>query len=195
MRDYRSHFLRRLLPGVLGLQERTGLPASVVLAQAILESDWGRSRLARRNRNLFGIKAHARGNTSAVVYSTTEYTGGQRRRQRARFAHYPSYSACLEDYARLLGRPRYARARAVAANPFAFAAELQRCGYATDPRYAHKLGILIRRYDLTRFDLPADSPAATASVALAKEGALMEEKEPEQAGASPSAKSTQVSST
>ncbi|MFQ5664361.1 MAG: glycoside hydrolase family 73 protein [Terriglobia bacterium] len=155
MREYQADFLRRVVSPVLRLQQRTGLPASVVLAQAILESNWGRSLLARRNRNLFGIKAHTRTNAAAVVYSTREYTGGRRRRQKARFAHYPGYEACLEDYARLLARPRYASARAVAANPFAFAVELQRCGYATDPRYAYKLSILIRRYNLTQFDLPA----------------------------------------
>ncbi|OFV88837.1 MAG: hypothetical protein A3D93_05675 [Acidobacteria bacterium RIFCSPHIGHO2_12_FULL_67_30] len=40
----------------------------------------------------------------------------------------------------------------MAANPFAFAVELQRCGYATDPRYARKLHLLIRRYHLTQYD-------------------------------------------
>jgi flagellar protein FlgJ len=162
MHDYQADFLRQLTPAVLALQKRSGLPASVVLAQAILESDWGRSPLARRNHNLFGIKAHAR-HSAAAVYSTTEYRGGQARRQKARFAHYPDFTACLEDYARLLARPRYAPARAVAANPTAFARELQRCGYATDPRYAHKLILLIRRYDLTCLDaLPAPA-AGTAS--------------------------------
>ena len=169
MRDYQSRFLHRLVPAVLRLQQQTGLPASVVLAQAILESDWGRSQLARRNRNLFGIKAHplarrgrdgqgslaAHATTDAVVYSTTEYAGGRARRVKARFACYRSYDQCLQDYVRLLSRRRYAPARALAANPLAFARALQRCGYATDPRYAHKLGILIRRYQLTQYDLPA----------------------------------------
>ncbi len=155
MHAYQANFLRRLLPAVLGLHDRTGLPASVILAQAILESNWGRSTLARRNRNLFGIKARARSDASGVVYTTTEYQRGRPRRQKARFAHYPDFAACLDDYARLLARPRYAAARAVAANPAAFARELQRCGYATDPRYAHKLSLLIRRYDLTQYDAAA----------------------------------------
>jgi len=149
MDEQQANFLEKLAPGVARLAGRTGLPASVILAQAILESDWGRSALARRNRNLFGIKAHRAG---GVVYRTTEFNGNRSRTVRARFASYPSYDACLEDYARLLARPRYARARAVAANPFAFAVELQRCGYATDPRYAAKLQLLLRRYDLTKYD-------------------------------------------
>ncbi len=152
MHAYQANFLRRLLPAVLGLHDRTGLPASVILAQAILESNWGRSALARRNRNLFGIKARARSDASGVVYTTTEYQRGRPRRQKAHFAHYPDFAACLDDYARLLARPRYAAARAVAANPAAFARELQRCGYATDPRYAHKLAVLIDRYRLDHYD-------------------------------------------
>lgn len=150
MKEEQEKFLHNLLPAVLRLRDRSGLPASVVLAQAILESGWGRSRLARRNRNLFGIKAHRR--TAAVVYTTTEYRGGKRQREKARFAHYDSYDACLADYARLLARPRYAPAREVAHDPFAFARALKRCGYATDPRYAQKLATLIRRYDLTQYD-------------------------------------------
>ena len=150
MQDYQASFLRQLLPAVLALQRRTGLPASVVTAQAILESDWGRSLLARRNRNLFGIKARA--GTSSAVYTTSEYSGGQARYEKARFACYESFDACLEDYAQLLARPRYAPARALRGNPPAYARELQRCGYASDPRYAHKLSVLIRRHQLDQYD-------------------------------------------
>jgi len=153
-------FLDALLPAVLRLQESAGFPASVVLAQAILESGWGRSQLTRRNKNLFGIKAHRR--TTAVLYTTTEYEGGSNgrakaRRLKARFACYASYDDCLADYARLLSRPRYQPARAVARDPFAFARQLQRCGYATDPRYAAKLHQLMRRYHLTQYD-PSITP-------------------------------------
>ncbi len=164
MQDYQASFLRELLPAVLAFQRRTGLPASVVTAQAILESDWGRSLLARRNHNLFGIKAHARGATVAV-YATTEYVGGQARQEKARFACYESYDACLEDYAQLLARPRYGPARSVRGNPAAYARELQRCGYASDPRYAHKLSLLIRRHQLDQYDLApeAASPSEPAA--------------------------------
>ena len=163
MLDYQADFLRQLVPAVLALQRRSGLPASVVLAQAILESDWGRSLLARRNKNLFGIKAHSRTNPSNVaVFSTREYTGGRPHQEKARFASYETLDECLDDYALVLARPRYATARAVFANPDAFARELQRCGYATDPRYAHKLSLLVRRHRLDQFDLapPVATPVA-----------------------------------
>lgn len=169
MFDFQADFLRRLVPGALALQRRAGLPASVILAQAILESDWGRSLLARRNKNLFGIKAHSRTNPSKVtVFSTREYTGGRARREKARFASYDTFEECLDDYARLLARPRYAPARAVTANPDAFARELQRCGYATDPRYAHKLSLLIRRYRLDQYDIdPTEASPGAAPVGVA----------------------------
>ncbi|MFQ5695067.1 MAG: glycoside hydrolase family 73 protein [Terriglobia bacterium] len=161
MRDQQRHFLRKLAPAVQAMTARTGLPAAVVLAQAILESDWGRSELARRHRNLFGIKAEGRPQASlAAEFITTEYRGGKRFRTRTRFARYRSYEECVRDYARVLAQPRFAPARAVAGNPAAFARELQRCGYATDPRYAHKLGILVRRYELTQYELATGAEAS-----------------------------------
>lgn len=153
MYPHQSDFLHRIVPAALALQERTGLPASVVLAQAILESDWGRSGLAREHNNYFGIKTHNRPFApSAAHHITTEFHDGEARREPAAFAYYNSIEACLDDYARVLSRGRYAPARAVAANPAAFARALQRCGYATDPRYAHKLVLLIRRYQLDQYD-------------------------------------------
>lgn len=153
LRGWQSDFLRALVPAAQRIAARYGLPASVVLAQAILESNWGRSRLARKANNLFGIKA-ASGTAEPITLPTTEYDGhGRARVVAARFAVYRSVEDCLGDYARLLAfAPRYAPARAVADDPFAFAEELAACGYATDPDYAPKVARLIRRHKLTRFD-------------------------------------------
>jgi len=151
-------FLQALLPAVERIQQHYALPASVVLAQAILESNWGRSRLARKAKNLFGIKTVSR-HVDAVTLPTTEFSPGNARPRivPARFAVYANYEDCLGDYARLLAfAPRYAPARAVADDPFAFAEQLEACGYATDPGYAEKLARLIRRYRLTRFDRKAE---------------------------------------
>ncbi|HXE75351.1 MAG TPA: glucosaminidase domain-containing protein [Candidatus Xenobia bacterium] len=157
LNDDKGRFLAELAPAVQRLAARTGLPASAVLAQAILESNWGRSALARQAHNLFGIKAR-RGARASATFNTTEYEGGEARREAARFAAYASYEDCLGDYARVLAHPRYLRARRVAANPLAFVVELQRAGYATDPHYAHKLALLIRRYRLTQYDVPRKEP-------------------------------------
>jgi flagellum-specific peptidoglycan hydrolase FlgJ len=147
-----ADFLRTLLPAAREVAARYALPVSVMLAQAILESDWGRSRLARQALNLFGIKAVNR-HADSLTLPTTEYEAGRPRLVPARFAAYTNLEDCLADYARLLAfAPRYAPARAVAHDPFAFAEQLAACGYATDPDYARKLVQLIRRYRLTRFD-------------------------------------------
>jgi len=156
----RERFLQGLLGPARRVAARYGLPVSVMLAQAALESNWGRSRLARVARNLFGIKAVSR-HAEAVTLPTCEYNGRRRaspknaggRMLAARFAAYASVEDCLGDYARLLAfAPRYAAARAVADDPFAFAEQLAACGYATDPGYGKKICALMRRYELTRFD-------------------------------------------
>ncbi len=149
------------MPAVEHLQQRYALPASVVVAQAILESNWGQSRLARVAKNLFGIKAVNR-HVEAITLPTVEFDPGSNRPRivPARFAVYASYEDCLGDYARLLAfAPRYAPARAVADDPFAFAEQLEACGYATDPGYAEKISRLIRRYGLTQFDRKATADA------------------------------------
>lgn len=158
MTRWQSDFLRTLVPAAQRIAARYGLPASVVLAQAILESNWGRSGLTRKANNLFGIKA-ASPAAAAITLPTMEYEGpeagkrGRARVVRARFAVYASVEECLGDYARLIAfAPRYAPARAVADDPFAFAEEVAACGYATDPDYANKIQRLIRRHRLTRFD-------------------------------------------
>ncbi len=149
----REEFLRGLLPAAQRVAARYGLPVSVLLAQAALESNWGRSRLAREARNLFGIKAVSR-HTESVTLPTCEYgADGRRRVESARFAVYADVEDCLGDYARLLAyAPRYAPARAVADDPFAFAEQVAACGYATDPAYGKKVCALMRRYELTRFE-------------------------------------------
>ncbi|MFQ5817921.1 MAG: glycoside hydrolase family 73 protein [Terriglobia bacterium] len=155
-----ANFLHDLVPAAQRIAARYGLPASVVLAQAILESNWGRSQLARKAKNLFGIKAVSR-HADAITLPTTEYDRrGRRRVVPARFAAYTNVEDCLADYGRLLAfASRYAPARAVADDPFAFAEQLVICGYATDPGYAKKIARLIRRYKLTQFDsVPPGTP-------------------------------------
>jgi hypothetical protein len=134
----------------------TGVPASVTVAQAILESDWGRSRLTRQGNNLFGIKAlgTASGPAGVVSLTTWEHTdsGGDVIVQ-APFRAYYTLEQSIDDHGRFFIRNhRYAAAMAVASDPGAFARAIQDAGYATDPGYASKLIGLMDRYDLYRFD-------------------------------------------
>lgn len=137
-----------------GLRGTTRVPASVTVAQAILESDWGRSRLTRQGNNLFGIKAlnGAAGPAGVVTLSTWEHVDGADVVVQAPFRAYYSLQQSIDDHARFLSGRRYAGAIAVADDPRAFAHELQSAGYATDPSYATKLISLMDRYNLYRFD-------------------------------------------
>ncbi|MBW5800241.1 flagellar assembly peptidoglycan hydrolase FlgJ [Halomonas elongata] len=136
-------FVERLSAPAQAASEASGVPAELILAQAALETGWGRHEIATRgggnSHNLFGIKAgeNWRGETAEIT--THEVIDGERRAVRDRFRVYDSFEAAFTDYARLVGNnPRYAEV-SDAATPEQAAHALQRGGYATDPAYADKL--------------------------------------------------------
>lgn len=136
--------------------EASGIPHELILAQAALETGWGRHGITttdgRDSHNLFGIKAGGnwRGESTEVV--THEYVDGRRMRVAQSFRVYDSLDAAFADYARLLaGNPRYAGVLS-AADVREAAVALQQGGYATDPRYADKLiGVM----ELSQATVPA----------------------------------------
>lgn len=128
----------------------SGFPVGVTVAQAALESAWGRSQLSRQAHNYFGIKAH--GGLPSVEFPTHEFEGGRLVRVAARFARYESLEACFAGRDRLIARLSvYADARAVAGNPEAFIRALAR-HWATDPKYADKLLAIYRAHGLDALD-------------------------------------------
>jgi flagellar protein FlgJ len=136
-------FVDKLEGPARAASRQTGVPAELILAQAALETGWGRHEIAtadgRNSYNLFGIKAGSRwqGPTTEVV--THEYLNGQRTRMTDTFRVYGSFEESFTDYARLISdNPRYAGV--VSAGSAEQAAQaLQAGGYATDPAYADKL--------------------------------------------------------
>ena len=130
---------------------QTGVPASVTVAQAILESDWGRSLLALDANNYFGIKAIGRLGTDGVVWmSTGEFDdSGQAYETVSAFRAYKSLTDSVVDHDNLLRTgSRYAAAMRLSNDPKQFAQQLSEAGYSTDPDYADKLVALMDRYDL-----------------------------------------------
>lgn len=126
-----------------------GLPHTLILAQAALESAWGRREVrgddGSPTYNVFGIKADAAWRGRVVQAMTTEVVDGVARRVRASFRAYGSYAESFADYAKFLtGNPRYAGVLAQA-EPARAAHALQRAGYATDPEYATKLVRVMQR--------------------------------------------------
>ncbi|MBO0885292.1 MAG: glycoside hydrolase family 73 protein [Mycobacterium sp.] len=134
--------------------QSTGVPASVTVAQAILESDWGRSRLARQGNNLFGIKAlNGPGSDGVVTLATWEHLGGGDVIVQAPFRAYKTLEQSIDDHGKFfISNRRYSAALAVARDAKAFARAIQDAGYATDPNYANKLIGLMDKYNLYRFD-------------------------------------------
>ncbi|MCO7247819.1 flagellar assembly peptidoglycan hydrolase FlgJ [Halomonas sp. Mc5H-6] len=138
-----DQFMNTLAPSAQAASRTTGVPAELILAQAALETGWGQHEIAtqtgRNSHNVFGIKAggHWDGETTEVV--THEYIDGRRQKIVDTFRVYDSYEHAFTDYANLIGNnPRYAGVTQAPSAEQA-ARELQRGGYATDPRYAEKL--------------------------------------------------------
>jgi flagellum-specific peptidoglycan hydrolase FlgJ len=134
--------------------DATGVPASVTIAQAILESYWGSSRLAHDANNYFGIKAQTRtGSAGSVSFDVWEVIGGRNVMQSQAFRAYKTIAESFVDHGLfLVENGRYAGAMAAKDDPRQFAREINRAGYATDPAYASKLIGLMDRYDLYRYD-------------------------------------------
>lgn len=132
----------------------TGVPASVTIAQAILESYWGSSRLSTEANNYFGIKAQSRPGTAGVVwFDVWEVVGGRSVVQHQPFRAYHTLAESFADHGHFfLENGRYAAALAVRRDARQFARAIASAGYATDPAYASKLIGLMDRYDLYRYD-------------------------------------------
>ena len=121
------------------------IPASITLAQGLLESAAGKGELVRISNNHFGIKCSNWGGEK--VYSDDD-------KKDECFRKYKSAKESFEDHSQfLISRPRYAALFALDATDYkGWAHGLKAAGYATDPNYAHKLIKLIEDYDLHKYD-------------------------------------------
>ncbi|MGI9149556.1 MAG: glucosaminidase domain-containing protein [Chloroflexota bacterium] len=149
-----EQFIGSIADAAVESADATGVPASVTIAQAILESYWGSSRLAREANNYFGIKAQTRGGSAGSVwFDVWEVIGGRNIMQSQAFRAYKTAAESFVDHGLFfVENGRYAGAMAAKTNPRQFAREVNRAGYATDPAYASKLIGLMDRYDLYRYD-------------------------------------------
>lgn len=126
-------------------QRQHRIPASITLAQGLLESGAGQSDLARRSNNHFGIKCHSdwRGGR---VYHDDDLRGEC-------FRKYKRVEDSYEDHSKFLKRSRYESLFRLKITDYkGWARGLQKCGYATDRAYANKLIKVIEDYELYRYD-------------------------------------------
>ena len=125
-------------------EKKYNIPASIKLAQAILETGGGTSFLATTANNHFGIKCQEW--NGARAYKDAEIPNEC-------FRKYNSVADSYEDHSLFLKRPRYERLFALKKTDYkGWAKGLQECGYATDKGYANKLIDIIERYQLYAFD-------------------------------------------
>ena len=126
--------------------QRYGIPASITLAQAILESGSGQGRLARHARNHFGIKCHYDWEGDTITHD--DDAKGEC------FRKYEHPEASFEDHSQfLVNRSRYAFLFTLKAGDYkGWAYGLKKAGYATDPGYPQKLLLLIKKYELHQYD-------------------------------------------
>jgi len=133
----KEDFLRQLRPHAEQAARELGVDPNALLAQAALETGWGRSV---PSNNLFGIKAGGDWSGATVSVPTLEFEEGIPVRRVERFRAYDSPADSFRDYAALIrDSSRYASARGAGDNVEAFATALQQGGYATDPHYARKI--------------------------------------------------------
>ncbi len=139
-----KEFVHKLMPHAEVAAKEIGVTPKVLLAQAALETGWGKYVIQQANGessyNLFNIKADHRWDGKNASISTVEYFGNKAQSREASFRVYDSYEASFKDYVQFLkASPRYSKALENAHNPEAFTNSLQAAGYATDPMYAKKI--------------------------------------------------------
>lgn len=125
---------------------------SLTIAQAILESNWGRSMLSQKAYNYFGMKAGSGWKGATYSSKTQEQTpAGQAFTINADFRAYPDVQAGIRGYYVFLQYPRYANLKGV--TDYKEACRLIKAdGWATDVKYTDKLVSLIEKYGLTKYD-------------------------------------------
>ena len=148
-------FVHKLWPWALEAAERLGLKPQALLAQAALETGWGRHIMRQPDgsvsHNLFGIKADRRWDGDRVSVNTLEYEQGVAVKKRDYFRAYESFRDSFNDYVDFLrSNPRYQDALRATASSQRYFTALQQAGYATDPRYAEKIDSVLRGPEMSR---------------------------------------------
>ena len=130
---------------------RYGIPASITLAQGMLESNWGRSDLAVKANNHFGIKCGNDWTGATFSWEDDEYKNGSI--VKSCFRVYNSVNESFDDHSAFLSKKRYRFLYDYDVYDYkSWAKGLVKAGYATDPKYADKLIFIIEKYNLYKFD-------------------------------------------
>lgn len=162
----RSTYLTMAISYAKAEQATYRVPASVSIAQSILESGWGNSTLTTRAKNYFGIKCGRTVSplqTGCYSIKSKEYYDNKAVMQVSAFRVYNSARDSFLDHGRLLTvNSRYSKAFAYTTDPDRFIREVAKAGYATDPMYPAKVITIMRAYNLYQYNRSAPNPTEPA---------------------------------
>lgn len=151
----RKAFIAQVAPVAQEIQKEYHILASITIAQASLESDWGRSKLSSKYNNYFGVKGDQ--SSRSVSLETKEFENGHWIKKKANFMVYNDIQESMIDHAKLLkngttwNNKQYQAV--IDADDYVTASKaLLQAGYATDPTYAKKLIEIIEQYQLYQYD-------------------------------------------
>ena len=140
-----EQYIRRYGQTAVEQMRKYHIPASIILAQALLESGAGQSELARKSNNHFGIKRGSDWKGEIVTYDDD--------RRGEQFRAYPNAEASYEDHSQFLLKERYQRLFRLSILDYkGWARGLKACGYATNPHYAQQLIHIVETYHLDDLD-------------------------------------------
>ena len=141
-----NFYVKKYAPAATKNMRFFKIPASITLAQGILESGYGEGTLAKKANNHFGIKCHKEWKGKSITHDDDE--------KDECFRSYKNPLRSYRDHSLfLVDRDRYSSLFTLNRKDYkGCAVGLKAAGYATDPKYADKLISLIERFNLTRFD-------------------------------------------
>ena len=139
-------YIKRFAPVAVSEMKKFGIPASISLAQGLVESRAGTSSLAKKNNNHFGIKCFSKKCRKGHCTNHTDDT------HKDFFRKFPSAWESWRSHSQLLASGRYKDLKAYGRDYKKWARGLKEKGYATDSTYDEKLIGMIERFNLQRFD-------------------------------------------
>tara|TARA_E500000178_G_scaffold306478_1_gene318702 strand:+ start:1794 stop:2381 length:588 start_codon:yes stop_codon:yes gene_type:complete len=144
--DRINFYIKKFAPAAVKNMRFYKIPASITLAQGVLESGYGEGTLAKKANNHFGIKCHKGWKGKSIRHDDDE--------ENECFRSYKNPLKSYRDHSLfLVDRDRYSGLFELKRKDYkGWAKGLKAAGYATDPKYAEKLISLIERFNLTRFD-------------------------------------------
>ncbi|WP_379152886.1 glucosaminidase domain-containing protein [Paenibacillus sp. sgz5001063] len=149
-----TEFIAAIAPFAIADMRRSGIAASLTIAQAALESGWGSSRLTVRANNLFGIKGT--GPAGSISMQTTEYRDGKAMKVTTAFRAYNNWGESVADHSELIRNGVYWNrnlySKVIGLGGADAAREIAESGYATDPDYASKLIQIMKANNLFPYD-------------------------------------------